>query len=96
MAYNRLISYMMYTQNIGKHTSLVTDDCSVTYPVVLKLLKNLENHGHHLYMDNYYTSPSHFQNLRHLGFGACGTVRINRRGLPDEIKGKASEGRDSV
>ena len=85
------ISYMAYVQNIGKDTSLDTDDCSVTHAVVLKLLEGLENRGHHVYMDNY-TSPRLFQNLRHLGFGACGTVRTNRRGVPDEIKAKLQKG----
>ena len=35
------ISYMVYTQNIGKDTSLDTDDCSVTHAIVLKLLETL-------------------------------------------------------
>ena len=76
---------MVYAQNTGKDTSLDTDDCSVTHAVVLKLLEGLENRGHHVYMDNYYSSPRLFQNLRHLGFGACGTVRTNRRGVPEAI-----------
>ena len=83
---------MVYKQYIGKDTSLDTDNCSVTHAVVLKLLENLENRGHHVYMDNYYTSPSLFQNLRHLGFGACGTIRTNRHGVPDEIKAKLQKG----
>ena len=60
----------------------------MTHAVLLKLLEGLENRGHHVYMDNYYSSPSLFQNLRRLGFGACGTVRTNRRGVPEEIKAK--------
>lgn len=55
--------YMAYAQNTVKDTSLDTNDCSVTHAVVLKLLEGLENCGHHVYMDNYYTSPSLFQNL---------------------------------
>ena len=34
---------------------------------------------HHVYMDNYYTAPAHFTGFRELGFGACGTVLVNRR-----------------
>ena len=64
----------------------------MTHAVVLKLLEGLGNRGHHVYMDNYYSSPSLFQNLRHLGFGACGTVRTNRHGVPEEIKAKLQKG----
>ena len=64
----------------------------MTHTVVLKLLEGLENRGHHVYMDNYYSSPSLFQHLRRLGFGACGTVSTNRRGVPEEIKAKLQKG----
>ena len=64
------------------------------YPhaIVLQLLRGLEGRGHHVYMDNYYTSPALFQELRDLGFGACGTVRVNRRGLPPEMKATLAKG----
>ena len=46
-----------------------------------------------MYTDNYYSSPALFGDLQHLGFGACGTVRKNRRGLPDETtKAKLKKG----
>ena len=75
---------LLYTLHImthtytGKDTSLSTDDVGVTHAVVLKLLEGLENRGHHIYMDNHYTSPALFQDLRCRGFCACGTVRTNR------------------
>ena len=47
---------------------------------MLKLLEDLEGRGHHVYTDNYYSSPALFGDLQHLGFGACGTVRKNRCG----------------
>ena len=58
----------------------------MTHAVVLKLLEGLEGRGHHIYTDNYYSSPALFGDLRHLGFCACGTVRMNRRGVPAEMK----------
>ena len=65
----------------------------MTHAVVLKLVEGLEQKGHHLYVDNWYTSPALFLDLGARGSGACGTVRINRKGLPDEItSGKMKKG----
>lgn len=60
----------------------------ITEAIVVSLAEGLEHKGHHLYCDNYYTSPDLFLTLRNLGFGACGTVRVNRRGVPACIKAK--------
>ena len=62
----------------------------LTYAVVMKLVEGLEHKGHHLYCDNYYSSPALFNDLRQLGIGACGTVRLNRRGLPEKITSKSA------
>ena len=35
-------------------------------------------------MDNFYNSPSLFREMGQHGFGACGTVRIDRKGMPEE------------
>ena len=67
-------------------------DRSHSHAVVVSLLEGLEGRGHHVYMDNYYTAPALFTELRDLGFGACGTVRVNRRGLPPEIKMTLAKG----
>ena len=45
-----------------------------------------------MYTDNYYTSPALYADMTHLGFGGCGTVRCNRRGLPPEMKAKLRKG----
>lgn len=39
--------------------------------------------GYHIYCDNFYTSPVLFQQLYDLGFGACGTIRDTRIGVPN-------------
>ena len=62
----------------------------------MKLLKGLENKGHHVYCDNYYSSPTLFADLRKNGFGACGTLRLNRKGVPNRIKSKAKLTRGQV
>ena len=65
----------------------------VTTGVVLKLVSGLENKGHHLYCDNYYSSPELFLRLKALGFGACNTTRTSRHGNPASFKLTASMGR---
>lgn len=50
--------------------------------VVLDLTHHLYGAHHHVYMDNYFTSPALFQELLLHDVYACGTVRTNRRGLP--------------
>ena len=77
--------HKMCFQNIGKDDSLTAPN-GITEAVVMKLTEGLEMQGHHLYCDNYYTSPSLFASLERSGFGACGTVRTNRRGIPREIQ----------
>ena len=77
---------------IGKDESLSVGDRSYSHAVVLSLLEGLEGRGHHVYKDNYYIAPALFNKLRDLGFGACGTVRVNLRGLPPEIKVTLAKG----
>lgn len=49
---------------------------------VIELIKGLENKGHVIYMDNFYTSVPLLRELERLVVGATGTVRRNRKGLP--------------
>ena len=56
-----------------------------------KIVRNLVRHsspGHVIYMDNHYTSPILFDELRQRQQGAVsvGTVQTNRRGIPAAIK----------
>ena len=54
--------------------------------VVVEMLSGLENKGYHVYFDNFYTSPTLCKRLLTLGFGSCGTVRVDRRGIPVTFK----------
>ena len=76
----------------GKDNSLDTSEVGATHAIVLKLLEGREGRGHHVYTDNYYSSPALFGDLQRRGFGACGTVRKNRRGLPKEMSAKLKKG----
>ena len=57
-----------------------------TYDLVMSLMRNHFSDNHIVYCDNYYTSPTLFMDLWYLGTGATGTVRPNRRGIPQVIK----------
>ncbi|CAG2252004.1 MIO [Mytilus edulis] len=57
-----------------------------TYDLTMDLLRGHFGKGHILYCDNYYSSPQLFSDLWELGVGATGTVRPNRKGVPDELK----------
>ena len=58
----------------------------LTYRVVTKLCRPIYDKGHHVFMDNYFSSPELFAELARNQTGACGTLRLNRRGVPEELK----------
>jgi len=82
----KLLATADITFYIDKDDSLGTADVGMTQAVVMKLVDPIKGRGHHVYMDNYYTSPQLFSDLHDNGFGACGTVQVNCRGLPAAMK----------
>ena len=54
----------------------------------MRLVDVIKQRGHHVYLDNYYTSPQLFSDPNTNGLGACGTVRLNRHGLPPPMRQK--------
>ena len=64
----------------------------VTAGVVLRLVDRIAGLGHHIYTDNLYTSLQLYAELRRRGFEACGTMRLNRRGVPPEAKSSLPKG----
>ena len=59
---------------------------SLSMSIVLSLTEKLQQKGYHFYFDNYYTSPQLCQELYMKGSGSCGTVRLNRKGIPDDFQ----------
>ena len=74
----------------GKDDSL-DGELGMTAAVVLRLVEPICGLGHHIYVDNLYTSPALFTRLHSQGFEACGTLRLNRRGIPPEAKGRGEK-----
>lgn len=54
--------------------------------VVLELIDPLLNQGYMVTMDNWFTSPDLFEKLCNKKTDAIGTLRQNRKGVPNEIK----------
>ena len=87
-----------YDVYMGKHRtadSSVEDDeadATGTEGVVRKLVRHL-GAGHRVFMDNFYSSPKLFQHLASSQrMASVGTVRINRRGLPQAVKQRVAKG----
>jgi len=56
------------------------------YDVVHQLTRDLTNKYFHVFYDNYFTGVKLAEDLLAEGIYSCGTVRMNRRGLPDDLK----------
>ena len=61
-------------------------DVGVAHRVVVSLAQPLYHRRHVLYMDNFFTCGPLFRELAQNGMGACGTIRLNRKGIPDSVK----------
>ena len=53
--------------------------------VVMAVFQSYLDKGYYAFMDNYYTSVALFEEMEERKTLACGTVRSNRKGLPNEI-----------
>ena len=75
----------MYT---GKEENVPAADLGLAHRVVLELLDDdrLKSKGYRVFTDNFYSSPALFRDLLEEGFEACGTLRSNRKGIPDDVK----------
>ena len=76
----------------GQNTVPLLGDGGVTSSVVQHLLKDYEDKGHIVYMDNYYSSPQLFNVLEEKSIGACGTVRESRKNMPKTFPSKMKKG----
>lgn len=62
-------------------------ETGLSHQVVLDMVNDvrLQAKGYVVVMDRFYSSPSLFRDLMSSGFGACGTVCKDRKGLPPDV-----------
>lgn len=53
-----------------------------TYSLIVDFMKGCENKNHILFIDNFFTSPSLIHHLATMNIAVCGSVRLNRKGMP--------------
>ena len=75
-----ILDFIVHTGSTAEYQ--VISELGLSGSVVMELMKRYLNKGHHLYVDNWYTSPALFELLHRNKTGAYGTVRKNRHGLP--------------
>ena len=86
-----MIAFDIYTGKNKTRCALNADvldpQSTQTTKVVLGLMKkgNLLGRGHHVYMDNYYSSPDLFFELHSREVFSCGMCRKNRRNMPKAV-----------
>ena len=74
-----------FTMYAGKNDREV-GNVGKTGAVVMELVEDLFHSNHHLYMDNFYTSPILFKLLKERGILAAGTARPRKNYPSEELK----------
>ena len=84
------LDFDIYT---GRNT--VVSRNGLGFDVVTELALNYYHKNHHIYCDRFFTSPLLLEELRQNGTYCCGTVNLQRRGLPNDAK-KRKVGRNTT
>jgi hypothetical protein len=71
---------------LGKDRACATDTMTATHATVAGITRRVENVRHKLYMDNFFSSHDLFDDFHSRKINCCGTVRLNRNGMPQEFR----------
>ena len=66
------------------------------YDAVASMVKPYMNKNHHVYFDNFFSSPILLEHLHMQQTYACSTVRCNRKGMPECAKKKLTQAGELV
>ena len=64
--------------------------------VVMELMAPYLSRGYNLYIDNWYSSPTLFEKLLEANTNVVGTIRLNRKNIPEELKEQQPEKGDAI
>jgi len=71
---------------LGKDRQRMAQHVTATHATVTELMRKIEGRGHKLYKDNSFSSPELFDDLVKKQIYCYGTVRPNRRGMPQDLR----------
>ena len=77
-----------YDMNVylGKDRQRAAQHLTATHNTVANLTRGVEGFGHKLYMDKFFSSPDLYDDLAQKKIFCCGTVRLHRKGMPEDLK----------
>ena len=80
-----VLDYVIYHGGMAQELTEV-QDALITEKIPVTLLHKYLGKGHHLYVDNYYTSIALEEHLLQNDTHVTGTIRENRKQFPGELK----------
>jgi hypothetical protein len=66
----------------GKDRTPATTDVTAAHAIVEQLTEQMEEHGHKLYMDSFFSLPDLTNDLTKKRMHCCRTVIANRKSMP--------------
>ena len=81
-----LLDFLVYHGNMATGLSQMEGDSLLTGRISLTVMQQYLNKGHHLFIDNYYTSLPLAKFMLQNGTYLTGTIRENRKNFPAELK----------
>ena len=76
---------------LGKDRQRMAQHVIATHATVTELLRKIEGRDHISYMVNFFSSPELFDDLAKKQIYCCGTVRPNRRHIPQDLRPKTTK-----
>jgi hypothetical protein len=76
---------------LGKDRQRTAQHMTATHAIVIELTRKIEGYGHKLCVDSFFLSPELFDVLAKKHIKCCGTVRLNRRGMPRDLGPKTTK-----